>query len=159
MTIDRFLGSIVLGLIAGWALTHAGINLYTAVTYITMGGPGLTPLGLKALKPQEYEVIEWVDPSSDWDGWQDIEKIANTRSVVCYSIGWPIREDEVFVYLAMDYSDGTCNTIGKIPHAAIKSRKKVKLRGFPPKEKKKETWTHQMVNDPEHPEGTKVVLP
>ena len=87
------------------------------------------------MRPKEFVIILWEDPSSDFDGWQDIAKLAATKMTTVFSIGWPVREDENHLYLAMDWSDDSCNTIGKIPKHAIKARKLVRLKGFPPKEK------------------------
>ena len=87
-------------------------------------------------KPKEYELILWEDPSSDYDGWKKIEDLGVSHPELAFSIGWPVYEDEHIVRLAMDWCDGECNTRGKIPKTAIKARKKLNLRGFPPKEKK-----------------------
>jgi hypothetical protein len=111
-----------------------------------------------AKKPQAYELVLWEDPATDWDGWTDVDAISVKQPELVYSIGWPVRDDDIYLYLAMDWHNEEINTLGKIPKAAIKARKRIQLRGFPPKEKKKETWTHQMVNDPAHPEGTEVVV-
>jgi hypothetical protein len=92
-------------------------------------------------KPKEYEMVIWEDPASDFDGWQDISKMGNMKLVEVFSIGWPVREDETHLYLAMDWNDGECNTIGKIPKSAISARKRINLRGFPPKEKKHDAPT------------------
>jgi hypothetical protein len=86
-------------------------------------------------KPKAYELVIWIDPASEFEGWQRIDKMVATESVEVYSIGWPVREDETTLYLAMDFHDNEANTIGKIPLNAIKARKRVNLRGFPPKVK------------------------
>lgn len=89
-------------------------------------------------KPKAYELVLWEDPSSDFEGWTRLERMVSTPMVEVYSIGWPVREDATHLYLAMDFHDDEANTIGKIPLTAIKARKVINLRGFPPKEKKDE---------------------
>lgn len=84
-------------------------------------------------KPKEYVMILWEDPTSEWDGWQDIQKLAATKVTEVFSVGWPVREDDTHVYLSMDWSDESCHTVGKIPKSAIKARKLVKMKNFPPR--------------------------
>jgi len=83
--------------------------------------------------PKFYEMVLWEDPASDFDGWQDIGKLASTEPDLVVSVGWPVREDENYLYLAMDWSEGKCNTIGRLPKSAIRQRRRVRLRGFPGK--------------------------
>jgi hypothetical protein len=87
-------------------------------------------------KPKAYELVLWLDPATDYDGWTPVTQIANKAAEMVYSVGWPVREDDTTLYLAMDFHDDEANTIGKIPLNAIKARKRINLRGFPPKEKK-----------------------
>jgi len=87
-------------------------------------------------KPKEYELVLWEDPASEFDGWVDLSKMQATKPELVFSVGWYAREDENHLYLVMDWSDGKGNTVGKIPLSAIKDRKKIKLRGFPGKERK-----------------------
>jgi hypothetical protein len=96
-------------------------------------------------KPKQYELVMWEDPASDFDGWKDIDTMAAMKPELVYSVGWPVRDDDTYLYLAMDWHSEQCNTVGKIPKAAIKARKAIQLRGFPPKEKKKESPEVQMV--------------
>lgn len=86
-------------------------------------------------KPEKYEIVLWEDPSSDFSGWIDLDKMQASSAELVFSIGWPAREDETHLYLVMDWSEGKGNTVGKIPLTAIKKRKSIKLRGFPPKDK------------------------
>lgn len=86
------------------------------------------------MKPKAYELIMWLDPATEFDGWTRVDKMVGTPEVLVYSIGWPVREDETTLYISMDYHDEEVNTIGRIPLNAIKARKRINLRGFPPKE-------------------------
>ena len=104
------------------------------------------------MKPKAYELVLWEDPASEFGGWVDIELMVATTAVRVYSIGWPVREDDSYLYLAMDFHDGEANTIGKIPINAIKARKRINLRGFPPKDKSKlpkalEEWAKDAASD------------
>lgn len=90
-----------------------------------------------AQKPKQYELVMWEDPASNFDGWQDIEGLNAKSLSIVYSVGWPVKETEHFLYLAMDWCKEEANTIGEIPISGIKARKVINLRGFPPKEKKK----------------------
>lgn len=89
-------------------------------------------------KPESYEIILWEDPSSDFSGWVDLSKMSASQAELVFSVGWLAREDTTHLYLVMDWSEGKGNTVGKIPLTAIKERKSIKLRGFPPKPKKVE---------------------
>lgn len=84
-------------------------------------------------KPKQYELVLWEDPASNFEGWTAITKIDSADVDHVFSVGWPVREDDHFLWLAMDWHDDEANTLGKIPKTAILSRKKINLRGFPPK--------------------------
>ena len=86
-------------------------------------------------KPKTYEIVLWEDPASDFSGWTAITRIDSADVDMVYSVGWPVREDDHFLWLAMDWHDDEANTLGKIPLTAIKARKTINLRGFPPKKK------------------------
>jgi hypothetical protein len=88
-------------------------------------------------RPGEYILVHWEDISTHEDGWVDLEEMQARRAINVFSVGWAAREDNTHLYIVMDWCDGEGNTIGKIPKAAIRSLKKVKLRGFPPREKEK----------------------
>ena len=89
-------------------------------------------------KPKEYWLILWEDPATDWDGWVDLEDMGVKALDMVFSVGFPAREDDTHVYVVMDWSKQKGNTVGKIPKHAIKAIKKIALRGFPPKEEKKD---------------------
>jgi hypothetical protein len=85
-------------------------------------------------KPKTYELVMWEDPKSDIDGkWVDLAKLQAVEPEIVYSIGWTAYEDEHHIRLCMDWSEGHGYTFGEIPKSAIKARKRVNLRGFPPK--------------------------
>ena len=77
----------------------------------------------------------WEDPSTEWEGWVDLDSVAAKKPELVFSLGWPAREDDTHLYIVMDWSDGKGNVMGKIPKHSIIARKKVKLRNFPPKAK------------------------
>ena len=86
--------------------------------------------------PTYYEIVIWEDPVSDFDGWQDISNLAAKKGELVHSIGFPVREDEHHLFLAMDFHDDSCNTLGRIPITAIKARRRVRYRS--PKQAQKE---------------------
>ena len=56
------------------------------------------------VKPKKITVIEWEDPSGDQDSWVPVRG-AHDESAIVLSVGWCYKEDENYVYLAMDWSD------------------------------------------------------
>jgi hypothetical protein len=89
------------------------------------------------VKPKEFWLVQWEDIATHDEGtWFDIDKFKEKDPTLVFSVGWPVRESEHFYYICMDYCDGEGTTLGKIPKTAVRHIKKVKLRGFPPKEKK-----------------------
>ena len=79
-------------------------------------------------KPGKYTIVLWEDPASEYDGWQSIKSFAAKEPELVFSIGWLVRDDPTHLYLAMDWHSAQCNTVGKIPKAAVKWRKSVKIR-------------------------------
>ncbi|MHA1962422.1 MAG: hypothetical protein ACW99U_19635 [Candidatus Thorarchaeota archaeon] len=85
----------------------------------------------------EYELVLWEDPTSDF-GWKKDDEAKVIVPALVTSIGFVIAETDSHLVMAMDWHDGWNNTRGLIPLYAIKARKRIKVRGFPPKEKKRE---------------------
>jgi len=101
------------------------------------------------VKPKTYELVLWEDPKSDIDGkWVDLNKLQAVEPELVYSIGWLAYEDEHHLRLCMDWSEEQGFTFGEIPKTAIKARKRINLKGFPPKAQLKECKPGQMIPVP-----------
>lgn len=86
-------------------------------------------------KPKTITVVCWEDPSSLFDGWVDPDAASLAKVPLILSVGLAFKEDENYLYLAMDWDAGHINTVGKIPKSVIKDRKDVRFpRGFPRKD-------------------------
>jgi hypothetical protein len=71
--------------------------------------------------------IEWVDPDSI-SGWKDPAKLHEVEGSVVVSVGMLVREDDTYLYIAMDWAkDGDVNTVGRIRRELISKRKEVNL--------------------------------
>lgn len=88
-------------------------------------------------KPKKFVVVEWEDISGEEDGWLDVKKAQDTPPTLVWSIGWIYRENNTYVYLAMDWcDDDSVHQRGKISKSVIRHVKELPFpRNFKPKAK------------------------